>query len=175
MIIHCTKKLAAKLPNVSKEALEDNNPLSGWHANLYVIDRRNCLMFCHDQTRFILVMTGLKKDDVSNLDFWFQDIFANTLLKLDYDTRLIEKVLSLLDPLQFDTSCDRSVQGTMRIAKLDFEAMLMRVSNVMELPVYSTSAQLNHRPVTIKGMKESDCLWPDREMKNWISDLFSGR
>ena len=91
MIVHCTQKLAAKLQNVSKQALTDSNPLGSWHANLYVIDRRNCIMFCHDQTRFILFMAGLKKADFANLDFWFQDLFANTMLKLGYDTALIEK------------------------------------------------------------------------------------
>ncbi|WP_420870698.1 DUF6933 domain-containing protein [Mariprofundus erugo] len=61
MIIHCTKKLAAKLSDVSAEPLMDSNPLGSWHANLYTIDRRNCVMFCHDQTRFVLLMVGVKK------------------------------------------------------------------------------------------------------------------
>lgn len=48
MIIHCTKKLASKLPAGSAEALTENRLLGGWHANLYNIDRRNCLLFCHN-------------------------------------------------------------------------------------------------------------------------------
>ena len=68
MIIHCTKKLAAKLSHVSKVALNENNPLGSWHANLYLINRRNCLMFCHDRTRFTVFLVGLKKDDLANLD-----------------------------------------------------------------------------------------------------------
>ena len=170
MIIHCTKKLVAKLPHVSKVVLNVDNPLGRWHANLYLIDRRNCAMFCHDQARFSLFLVGLKKDDLVNLDFWFQDIFANTMLKLDYPPRLIEKALAMIDLLQFDTVCDRSVQGTMRVARQDINAMLFRVPDVMDLPLYSTSARLNQRPVMIKGMKHSDCLWPEREMKTWIEE-----
>ena len=52
MIIHCTRKLAAKLPEVSAKALTENSPLGSWHAHVYVIDRRNCLLFCHDETRY---------------------------------------------------------------------------------------------------------------------------
>jgi len=54
MIIHCTHKLAAKLPGVSSAQLGEASPLGSWHANLYVIDRHNCVMFCHDQTRHVL-------------------------------------------------------------------------------------------------------------------------
>jgi len=48
-------------------------------------------MFCHDKTRFVLFIPGLKKNDFDNLDFWFKDLFANTMLKLGYDPELIEK------------------------------------------------------------------------------------
>jgi Domain of unknown function (DUF6933) len=171
MIIYTTKKLAPKLPSVSTTALTETIPLGSWHANLYLINRRNCIMFCHNQTRFVLFMAGLKKSNFANLDFWFQDLYANTMLKLDYDTALIEKALSLVDKLQFDTACDRSVQGTMRIAHQDLDAMLMGVADIMELPPYSVSARLNHRPVTTKGMKGNACLWPDEAMKEWIASI----
>jgi len=172
MIIHCTHKLAAKLPGVSGAPLVETSSLGSWHANLYVIDRHNCVMFCHDQTRFVLFMAGLKKADFARLDFWFQDLFANTMLKLGYEPRLIEKTLGLLDPLQFDTSCDRSVQGSMRTARaMELEGMLMDVPDVLDLPIYTVSARLNHRPVTTKGMKESECLWPDKAMKEWIEGV----
>ncbi|NWF35864.1 hypothetical protein F3F93_03770 [Mariprofundus sp. KV] len=61
MIIHCTKRLAARLPEVSPEPLAETNPLGSWHANLYTIDRRNCILFCHDQTRFVLFMAGVEE------------------------------------------------------------------------------------------------------------------
>lgn len=170
MIIHCTKKLATKLPAVSKDALPETSALGSWHANLYVIDRRNCVMFCHDKTRFILFLTGLKKKDFSNLDFWFNDIFANSLLKLNFAPDLIEKALSLFDGLQFDMVCDRSVQGSMRTVRMmELDALLMGVEDVLDLPVYSVSAHINHRPVTIKGMK--GCLWPEKAMQAFIEEI----
>ncbi len=171
MIIHCTHKLAAKLPNVSSASLDETSPLGSWHANLYVIDRHNCVMFCHDQTRFVLFMAGLKKADFARLDYWFQDLFANTMLKLGYEPQLIEKTLGLLDPLQFDTYCDRSVQGSLRTTRaMELEALLMDVPDVLDLPIYSASATLNHRPVTTRGMKGSECLWPDKAMREWIEE-----
>ena len=170
MIIHCTKKLAAKLPDVSVEPLHGNNPLGEWHANIYTIQRRNCILFCHDQTRFVLFMAGLKQKDFANLDYCFQDLFANTLLKLGYDMDLIEKSLTLLTPARFDTHCNRSVQGSMRtIRMMDLDAALYHANgDVMNLLPYSTSAQLNDRPVTVKGMKSNECLWPIKDMETWL-------
>jgi len=172
VIIHCTKKLAAKLKNVSPEKLEDNNPLGDWHANLYVIDRRQCVMFCHDKTRFVLFKPGWKESDFANMDFWFNDLFANTMLKLGYEPAVIDKALSYVDELSFDTVCDRSVQSSLRVAESqDLYGFLMHVPNVMDLPMYSVSAQLNQRPVTTKGMKNRECLWPHRAMLELIGTL----
>ena len=174
MIIHSTQKLAKKLPDVSSEALTAASPLGSWHANLYLIDRRNCVMFCHDETRFSLFISALKKADFANLDFWFRDVYANTLLKLNFDTRLIEKGLAQITPLQFDTQCDRSVQGTMRIASYDLDSILLNTPNLTDLrtaPIYSISASLNDRPVRTKHLKSSDCIWPDKEMHNFLQNL----
>ncbi len=174
MIIHATKKLSKKIPNVSVDSLSDDNLLGAWHANIYIIARRSNVMFCHDKTRFCLFIPALKKTDFENLDFWFRDVFANTMLKLNYDSKTIEKALSLVTPLEFDTHCDRSVQGTMRIAHDDLHAILINTPNLTDLkdaPLYTISAQLNDRPVTTKGMKYGECLWPIRDMKSFIEQI----
>jgi hypothetical protein len=48
MIFHCSKKLATKLPDVSSVPLEETSPLGSWHGHLFSMDRRQCVMFCHD-------------------------------------------------------------------------------------------------------------------------------
>lgn len=172
VVIHCTQKLAKKLSDVSRQQLTAPGPLGSWHANLYHIDHRQCIMFCHDLTRFMLFMPGLKKNDFSSLDFWFKDLFANTMLTLGYEPALIEKAVLQVDQLKFDTACDRSVQGTMRSAKLqDLDAMIFDVPNVMDLPMYSTSARLCDRPVTTKDLKSTECLWPVREMQELLISM----
>ena len=91
--IHSTKKLLAKLPlnkdgfiandktNYSSQTVLSENPLSGWHANLITLQRRNCILMVHDETRFPLFMTCLTKPDFANLNWYFQDTLMNTLLK----------------------------------------------------------------------------------------------
>ena len=62
--LHCTQKLFAKLPLDAGGRLQsrrspvvaanDEPPiaLSGWHANLVLLQRRQCALFVHDATRF---------------------------------------------------------------------------------------------------------------------------
>ena len=88
---------------------------------------------------------------------------------------VIEKALALLTPVQFDTHCDRSVQGSMRtVRQQELYGVLGQVSDVMELAPYSTSARLNDRPVTVKGMKSGECLWPVRDMRAWLEQVTAG-
>jgi len=44
--------------------------------NLYTIDHRNCLLFCHDETRYTLFLSGLRKLDFAELDRWFKEAFT---------------------------------------------------------------------------------------------------
>jgi len=38
VIIHCTQKMAIKLPGVSATPLAETSPLGSWHAHLYTYD-----------------------------------------------------------------------------------------------------------------------------------------
>lgn len=123
--IHCTKKLDTKLPLDSSARLkrklpiphaandEPESPLSGWHANLLTIQRRNCVFFVHDSTRFPLLATCLTKPDFAELDWWFQDALMNTLLKSGANQAQMDAAESALAELVCDLECDRSVQATM--------------------------------------------------------------
>lgn len=175
VIIHCTKKLSAKLPERHAEPADGKNPLGDWHANLHVIDRRQCVLFCHDKTRFALFLAGLKKPDFENLDYLFRDLFINTLLKSGYALETVEYAAGLMQHVEvvFDANCNRSVLGTMKsVVHQDLFGTLMRVDNVMDLLPYSTSARLNDRPTRVKGMRE--CLWPNDEMRSLLESLQQG-
>lgn len=176
--IHATKKLLAKLPideqgylPPDKSALplaaEDvdakENALSGWHANFITLQRRNCILFVHDTTRFPLFVSCLTKPDFASLDWHFQDAFMNTLIKIGAGQAMMENAEPLLKALCFDTECNRSVQGTMNQMKGDIEHMLWFDNmKVEDISPYRAAAWLADRQCTIKGQK--DCVWPIKAM-----------
>lgn len=168
MILHCSQKLAAKLPGVSAVPLEETSPLGSWHGHLFTLDRRQCVMLCHDATRYVLFLPGLRKTDFAELgSTWFRPLYLATLAMFDCPDTQIRKVELALGPMRFDTATDRSVQGSLRVAKQDLEAWLYRVPNVMDLDPLRMSCWLNQRPSTIYGK----WVWPERAMLEAVARL----
>lgn len=168
MIIHCSKKLAAKLTDVSPTPLQETSPLGSWHAHLFTIDRRQCAMFCHDASRYTLFVPGLRKEHFAALGGgWFRQLYLATLAAFGSPPTQIKKAELVIGPICFDTATDRSVQGSLRIARQDLQARVVRVSNVMDLSPVAISCELSHRPVTIHGK----WLWPDEAMMKVVARL----
>lgn len=65
-----------------------------------------------------------------------------------------------MGPMRFDTATDRSVQGSLWVARQDLEAWLYRLPNVMDLDPLKMSCWLNERPSTIYGK----WVWPEKAM-----------
>jgi len=166
MIIHCTQKLAKKLPNVSETSLVETSPLGSWTANLYTIDRRQCVLFCHDETRYVLFQPGLRKAQFEELGLLHRQLFLDSLARQNVTDTQLKKIALALGPARFDRATDRSVLGSMNIVIFDMEVLLMRVPNVLELDAAAVLS-LNHRPATIKGK----WLWPDKAMMERIGSL----
>ncbi|MEO9587613.1 MULTISPECIES: hypothetical protein [Marinobacter] len=173
--LHCTQKLIAKLPldtsgRLKRKALlslaandEAESSLSSWHANLLTIQRRNCVLFLHDSTRFPVLITCLTKPDFAELDWWFHDALMNTLLKSGANAAQMEAAASAISQLSCDSVCDRSVQATMNQMKQDLEHQIWYDNlSITDLAPHSTSAWLAERPCTGKTIK--GCIWPKRAM-----------
>lgn len=172
MILHCTKKVFAKLPTQAKQSQQILSAIGmqaqwlNWHANIITIQRRQCLIAVHDVTRFSLFIPCLVKKDWADLNWHFEDAFITTLLKSDIEPELINIATDNLQPLQFDTVCDRSVQGTMnQIAQeVDFGFYHNR-SDITDINHYQISADLSERPCNVKGQK--DCISHSKQWQNF--------
>lgn len=168
MIVHCTSKLAAKLPAVSSAPLTEASALGSWHAHLFTLDRRQCVMFCHDATRYVLFASGLRKEHFADLDqVCFRPLFLFSLAALGCTNAQLRKVELALGPMRFDTVTDRSVQGSLRVAKLDAEAWVYQAPNVRDIDPLALSCRLNERPTMARGV----LVWPDRAMRQLVETL----
>lgn len=179
--IHSTKKLLAKLPLDESGMLSNkhtdadsrstnDSPLGSWHANLITLQRHNCILFVHDATRFPLFLKELRKSDLAELAWHFEDGFMNTLLKAGADDTQMQAAASALKPLQFDSDCDRSVQGTMNQRASDIEHILAHNNiSLSDISAYRMGAQLSEMLTKIKGMK--DYIRPIEEMFALLDEL----
>jgi hypothetical protein len=154
MIIHATRKLAQRLPDVSDEPLTETSPLGSWHADRLTIDRRQCVLFCHDETRAALFAAGLRKPQFAALgNDVFKPLFADTLAALGCPDVQVRRALLVLGRCQFDTATDRSVLSSMRVARQDLEAYVWRFPNVLMVDSVEASCRLSRRPASMHGGK----------------------
>jgi hypothetical protein len=63
MIIRCTQKLLAELKIRSIPEESENEPFWSWHANVFRIERRKCVLITNDATLFTMFIPALKKSD----------------------------------------------------------------------------------------------------------------
>jgi len=169
MIIHATRKLSERLPTVWKEPLDEDSPLGSWHADRLTLDRRQCVLFCHDASRAALFAAGLRKPQFQRLySEVFTPLFADTLFAFGCKSASIDRAVMALGPIQFDTATDRSVLGSMRVARQDLEAYLFnRFPNVLMMDPVRTSHPLTRRPVSVRGKH----FWPQDKLLEMIDAL----
>ncbi len=152
MILHCTHKLSTKIPEVAALPLAETSPLGGWHANLYQMARRQCVLFCHDATRYMLFLPGLKKAHFEDLGRLHRDLFLLSLAAHGVPDAKIMRTKMALGPAVFDRSTDRSVLASMNVAISDLDAYLQETPNLLEIDPAAAALHLNERPVTIRGV-----------------------
>lgn len=172
MIIHCTQKLAAKLPEVSAVPLQETSPLGSWHAHVYVIDRKQCVLFCHDDTRYTLFLPGLRKPNFAELGHLFRELFTATLAVIGVPDSQIRRAELALGPVRFDTAYDRSVQGSLKQMHFGLQCFIEDVPDVMLVDPLAMSLRLSHYPVRIRNGKE---YWmADKAMRERVMGLGYG-
>jgi hypothetical protein len=169
LVVHCTGKLAARLRDVAATPLAEAHPLTAWHAGLYHVDRRQCVLFCHDESRFVLFMPGLRKEHFADLaNACFKPLLTATLAALGCSLAQLVKVAQALGPARFDTAVDRSVLSAMNIVIADeLYPRVARAANVLDLDAAALSCEMSERPTRARGK----LLWPDRRMLEIVATL----
>lgn len=165
MIIHCTQKMAVKLSEVSASPLSETSPMGSWHALLYNVNRRQCIMFCHDASRYILFLLGLVKADFADLGRLHRELFLATLAKQGVAELQLKKIALALGPMRFDRATDRSVLGSINVARSDL-SVIMEVEEEALDPIAIASI-LNKRPARAGKV----LIWPYKAMLELVNGL----
>jgi len=167
MLLHCTKRLATKLPKElftgsDRDDFEARDSgLGEWHGHLLILDRRQCVLFCHDVTRYVLFFPGLRAPQFADIGRWHRELFLATLAVEKVSSHRLRLLDATCGNLRVDTETDRSVLGSLRVAADELQyGFLPRVANVLDLNPVATSCQLNERPC----MVGKTLIWPVQAM-----------
>ena len=169
--IHATKKLFAKLP-LNNEGLlpqlnglyspaTDSASLNDWVAHLITVDRCQCVLFIHQQTRFPVFIPAVRKPAFKQLELLFEESFLNTLLKLGMSQAALEKAQSLLGRFQVASKTDRSTLGVMTQLKTTLEFICAEY-DLIDTTGYSISRELAKQ--ICRSPNKKDYIVPAQEM-----------
>jgi hypothetical protein len=160
-VFHCTRKLAERLPGVSAAPIAESGALGNWHATLVRFDRLQCVLFCHDETRYCLFLPRMRARQLAELGCWHRDLFAASLALEGIADPVVAGAQAALGPARFDSDTDRSVLGSINIALGDLQVYVAAEDHVLDVDALLVSRQLNGRPAMANGK----LLWPGPAMR----------
>ena len=112
LTLQCTNKLLKEL-KADLSPVKDTDPITLWHANLIMLERRKCALFTNDQTRYSFLVPGLKKPDFQMLGEIFLENLFKCMLNDGIPQEGVEKVLNACSNCCFTKTSSKSVLGTM--------------------------------------------------------------
>ncbi len=143
MIIRCTQKLLSEL-KIKPAVVE--SPVDSfwcWHANVFYIERRKCVLITNDKTLFCLFIPLLKKPDFQS----FHDVFGQFLFKnLLYEQIVQNQIETVLDEcreIQYGKTNSRSVLGSMNDQRFQLEYFIESEGGLAQTDVYELNHHLN--------------------------------
>lgn len=152
--IQCTQKLLKQIGREYTEAIIPTLPLGCWHANLLILDRRKCVLFTNDQTKYSFLVPGLRKPHFKMLEEIFSQALFKCLLNEGLSQEEVEKVLDEIREIAITRTGDRSVLGTMNEIARDIE---WRVSEygLMDTDISKLNIDINRVPYKPLGFMYS--------------------
>ncbi len=110
MLIECTKKLAETM----KVQLEDtegtiHKPFYEWHANLFMFDRRKCVILINNATRYCIVLYGLRAEQFKRFSSIVLYAIEETFIAEGFSQEMVDKYVAHCGNVVFTKTHDRSI------------------------------------------------------------------
>lgn len=154
-VIQCTQKLIKELKVEPVQGDGAGGALSLWHANLIILDRRKCVLFTNDHTRYSFLVPGLKKPDFQALNEVFGQNLFKCLLQDGFTQEQIEKLLDETLEIVYTKTSSRSVLGTMNDITQIIRLTVYDEGGLGNTDIGKLNHYVNHMPSGAIGYKFS--------------------
>ncbi|PVV14337.1 MAG: hypothetical protein B6D72_04200 [gamma proteobacterium symbiont of Ctena orbiculata] len=149
-LIRCTKKLqkemGLKQPDLCAEEPRFSY-LGPWHANLFHIDRRKCVLFINDKTLFNFIVPDVPRSQIKELDKLFKNHLSCVLAAEDFAEEERARILSEYDEGGFANTSSKSVLGSMNDLAFHYKYSILNAGGVHSPTVPEIIRQLNRMPM----------------------------
>lgn len=147
-LIHCTQKLLAEIP---AELIDAEATGESWHANLFLIARRKCVLFTHDATLYSVFVPGLKKPEFAGLEFVFGQRLFTTMRWDEFSQEQIERMLDACRVIRCARSNNRSVLGSMNDLRFQIEVHAQMDGGLDHVDLFDLHHRLNRISMSAIG------------------------
>lgn len=113
MVISCTKKLQDEL-GIKAPLVPVADRLYGWHGNFLRINRRKTLVLVHDESRYTVILHGLKAKDFQNLNKLIPQAIRAVLEADGVQSSIVSRYLEEAGDIVFSKT-----QGAKLVARLN--------------------------------------------------------
>lgn len=149
-LIRSTQKLLEEIPDKFVDLSAEGE---GWHANLFRIEQRKCVLFTQDATLYSVFVPGLKKPEFERLDEVFGQRLFKALLWDEFPQAQIEKVLDMCRVVRFARSNSRSVLGSMKELRFQIEVHVAHDGGLANVDMADLHHRLNRIPMGAVGYR----------------------
>lgn len=153
LTLKCTKKAQDQLGLKKSDLIELENEkerslLGSWYINLFVVDRRKCLIFMNERTLLSFILFGVKKSNTSKETI--SELFIRGVVQLlmleDFAPELIEKFVEDCTIARFAKTDSRKVLGNMNDLVFAYEHMIWHEGGVNNCDLNSILYRINRTP-----------------------------
>jgi hypothetical protein len=112
MLIECTKKLADTMKiKVGAVIPIKREPFYEWHANLFLFDRRKGIILMNNQTRYCIILYGLKAEHFKKLGNIVLSAIEETFMAEGFSAEKVKRYIEKCGDVVYCKTHDRSVLG----------------------------------------------------------------
>ena len=113
-MIGITNKLNQKL-SIDMNVIPNIEPMDiyCWHADIFVWNRRNCIVIMNNRTRYCVMLYGLKKSDAKNMGSIFVNQLQINLINDGVSQKVINNYLDNIRGVYYTKTNSRSVLGSL--------------------------------------------------------------
>ena len=150
MLIRCTGKLQKEMGLKKTELKEDEanfSYLGSWHANLILIDRKKCVLFCNDKTLFSFIVPGISRTDIKKLEQIFKEWLQCVLADEELPRSVIEAIISEYSEINYAKTNNKSVLGSMNDLAYHYKYAILEAGGVNSYEVPGIIRRLNRLPM----------------------------
>jgi hypothetical protein len=172
-IIYCTQKFETVVGKTRIVKSDKYSPLGNWNANVFMVNKKNCVILMNDISYYSVLLIDFKKIDLMNFHEVFAERFFNQLEidDISFPSEFTYKITKELQPIFLTTNNNRKVLGAIQDATLDMKRYITEdySDNIDYINIDELNSNINEKMISVLGKKKRGCGYPNDAIQELLN------